>query len=271
MLFPYAVLLNTISAIVASMKEGQDEPQAGLFSEVDRGATLAEKVATSITQAILDGDLTPGQRLLSERDLGEQFGVSRTVIREAVRSLVASGLVEARSGRGLQVAEVGPDAVSRAMSMFLHRSSTIDYARVHEVRKALEIDMAGYAAERASPADVERLQELASGLGTVTTDEVEHAAELDVDFHSQIARATHNELFPLLLDAIGEVLLAVRRRAFASPEQRRYAQEAHQEIVDGIAAGDAERAREAMRKHLEAAVELWTANGQAPLVSAPKA
>lgn len=248
------------------MRSESNAHQAGLFSEVDRGATLSEKVAASVTQAILDGALAPGERLLSERDLGEQFGVSRTVIREAVRSLVASGLVEARSGRGLQVSEAGPDAVSRAMSMFLHRNAAIDYRRVHEVRTALEIDMAGYAAERATPADVERLQELTTALGAVNSGDVEAAAQLDVDFHSQVARATHNDLFPVVLDAISEILLAVRRSAFASAEMRRYAQEAHQEIVDAIAGGDAERARAAMRKHLEAAVEVWTAQGQDPPV-----
>jgi GntR family transcriptional regulator, transcriptional repressor for pyruvate dehydrogenase complex len=249
------------------MKSEQDRRQAGLFSTVDRGATLSEKVAASITQAILDGDLAPGERLLSERDLGEQFGVSRTVIREAVRSLVASGLIEARSGRGLQVAEASPDSVSRAMSMFLHRNATIDYPRVHEVRSALEIDMAGYAAERATAADVERLQELVSELGTAK--QVERAAEVDVEFHRQVAEATHNELFMVLLDAIGEVLLAVRLSAFASEEMRRYAQEAHQEIVDGISAHDPERARAAMRKHLETAVDVWTEHGQGAPVPAP--
>lgn len=242
------------------MSAGASEQPGGLFSQVVRDVTLSEKVAASITQAIMDGTLAPGEPLLSERELGDQFGVSRTVIREAVRSLVASGLVEARSGRGLQVAQAGPEAVSRAMAMFLHRSDSIDYPRVNEVRAALEIDMAGYAAERAEPADVERLTALTDELAAV--DAVDRAAELDVAFHRAIAQATQNDLFPVLLDAIGPVLLEVRRRAFDDPELRSYAIEAHREILAAIAAGDADGARAAMRRHLETSVATWTRRGE---------
>lgn len=239
------------------MSVGARGQSGGLFSQVARDATLSEKVAASITQAILDGALAPGEPLLSERELGDQFGVSRTVIREAVRSLVASGLVEARAGRGLQVAQVGAEAVGRAMAMFLHRSASIDYPRVNEVRAALEIDMAGYAAQRATPADVERLTMLTDELAAVGED-VDRAAELDVAFHRAIAQATQNELFPVLLDAIGPVLLQVRRRAFESVDLRAYAIEAHREILAAIAAGDPEQARDAMRRHLETAVRTWS-------------
>jgi GntR family transcriptional repressor for pyruvate dehydrogenase complex len=244
------------------MSTSVSDQSDGLFSQVIRGATLSEKVAASITQAIMDGTLVPGERLLSERELGEQFGVSRTVIREAVRSLVANGLVEARSGRGLQVAGVGPEAVSRAMAVFLHRNATIDYRRVNEVRSALEIDMAGYAAERATPADIELLETLTAELEAVG-DDVDAAAGLDVAFHRAIGEATQNELFPVLLDAIGPVLLEIRLRAFASPELRDYAHEAHREILDAIAAADVERARAAMRRHLETAAKTWS-TGEKP-------
>jgi len=249
------------------MTPSAEDQQGGLFSQVLRGATLSEKVAASITQAIMDGALAPGERLLSERDLGEQFGVSRTVVREAVRSLVAEGLVESRSGRGVQVAAVGPEAIGRAMSMFLHRSSAIDYRRVHEVRSALEIDMAGYAAERATPEDVAKLRALTDELQDVRGEDDERAAQLDVAFHRALAQATQNELFLVLLDAIGEVLLEIRRRAFRAPGLLGYAVAAHQEILDRIAAGEADEARDAMRRHLQTSVEAW-ASDDVPAVAA---
>jgi GntR family transcriptional repressor for pyruvate dehydrogenase complex len=244
----------------------EDMRQPGsVFTQVVRGATLSEKVAASITEAIMDGTLAPGQRLLSERELGEQFGVSRTVIREAVRSLVAGGLVEAHSGRGLQVAEAGPEAVSRAMSVFLQRNTGIDYRRVHEVRSALEIDLAGYAAERATPGDVARLRELTAELAAIASGgtDVERAAELDVAFHRAVAQATQNDLFPVMLDAISPILLEVRRRAFASPHLRQHALDAHREILERIADGDAEGARDAMRRHLETSANAWAASAGA--------
>jgi GntR family transcriptional regulator, transcriptional repressor for pyruvate dehydrogenase complex len=247
-----------------------NEPQR-LFSQVARGSTLSEKVAASITQAIMDGTLAPGERMLSERDLGEQFGVSRTVIREAVRSLVANGLVEAQSGRGLQVAQAGPEAVSRAMATFLHRSDAIDYPLVHEVRSALEIDMAGYAAERATSSDVEQLTALNADLAGVGEEAVERAAELDVAFHRAIAQATQNQLFSVLLEAIAPVLLEVRLRALGSPDLRRDAIEAHGEILERIAAGDAQEARAAMRRHLETSAAAWAGEGLAPSPSSARA
>jgi GntR family transcriptional repressor for pyruvate dehydrogenase complex len=229
---------------------------ASSFPQIDRAATLSEKVVASITQRIMDGTLAPGERLVSERELGEQFGVSRTVVREAVRSLVASGLIEAQSGRGLQVSEPKPEAASRALAMFLHRDPTIDYPRVHEVRTALEIQIAGYAAERATSADVKRLAELNEELARAG-DDVVVAAQLDVEFHAAIAETTQNDLFPVLLDAIGPVLLEVRKRAFTTPEVRAYALQAHREILDAISARDASLAREAMRSHLDQGAEAW--------------
>lgn len=243
-----------------------------LFTQVVRGSTLSEKVASSITQAIMDGTLAAGERMPSERDLGEQFGVSRTVVREAVRSLAASGLVEARSGRGLQVSQAGPEAVSRAMATFLQRSDSINYPLVHEVRSALEIDMAGYAAERAAPADVERLSQLNDELAKLDDEAVERAAELDVAFHHAIAQATQNQLFSVLLESIAPVLLEVRLRALGSTRLRRDAIDAHAEILKQIAAGDASEARIVMRRHLEASAAAWASDDLAskPL-SAPRA
>lgn len=208
-----------------------------------------------VTGRIIDGSLPPGEPLASERELAEQFGVSRTVIREALRTLVASGLVEARPGRGLQVAEPKPDTASRALAVFLHRDPTIDYPRVHEVRTTLEIDIAGYAAERATPSDVDRLKVLNTKLAE--TPDIERAAELDVAFHRAVAEVTQNELFPILLDALGPVLLEVRKRGFAAPEVRDDALMAHQEILDSIADGDSERARAAMRRHLDLGARAW--------------
>jgi GntR family transcriptional repressor for pyruvate dehydrogenase complex len=235
-----------------------DPPREAVrFAQVVREATLSEKVAVSIRESILDGALQPGQHLLSERELGEQFGVSRTVIREAVRELVASGLVESHTGRTLRVTEAGSEAVSRAMGVFLHRSDAIDYRRVHEVRTALEIDMAGYAAERATPEHLARLRTLNMELAAVDDEDVERAAELDFAFHRAIGEATGNVLFAVLLDAIGPVLLEIRRRAFASKELRRYALTAHQDILDRISAGDAPEARVTMRRHLETADDAW--------------
>ena len=90
-----------------------------LFEQVAREPRLSDKVADMMLATILSNRLQVGDRLPSERELGEQFGVSRTVVREAVRALVAKGVIEVRSGSGLRVAAVDAAAVSESMSLYL--------------------------------------------------------------------------------------------------------------------------------------------------------
>ena len=105
-------------ATTGSASEGQDN--ANLFDEVTREPRLSDKVADMMLKTILSERLSVGDRLPSERELGEQFGVSRTVVREAVRALAAKGVIEVRTGSGLRVAAVNAAAVSESMSLFLH-------------------------------------------------------------------------------------------------------------------------------------------------------
>src|SRR4051794_5481646 len=174
-----------------------------------RERRLADKVADLLLETIVARGLAPGERLPSERELGEQFGVSRTVVREAVRALAAKGVIDVRTGSGLRVAAVDGSNVSESMSLFLRGSSTLDYPKVHEVRAVLEVEVAGLAAVRATDDDVAQMRENCERMET--DDDVEAAALHDVEFHRAIARGTHNELYLLLLDSIGDALLEVRR------------------------------------------------------------
>lgn len=246
----------------ACMRTSAAAPDGELFSEVLREPNLSDQVVGSITEAVISGRLSRGQTLASERDLAVQFGVSRTVIREAIRSLIALGLVESRSGRGMQIATVGPDAISRSMSLFLHGNAAIDYTKVHEVRTALEIQIAGIAAERATAEDLRDLRELVHRL-VEARDDPERAAKFDVQFHREIAAATHNELFAVILGSIQDVLLHIRRAAFDAPGMVDYAVHAHGQILDSLEERDPERAREAMRAHLGTAERAWSAAASA--------
>jgi GntR family transcriptional regulator, transcriptional repressor for pyruvate dehydrogenase complex len=252
-MLPTAILKARIRAMVGGPHDGSD---GGLFNEVVREPTLSDKVAASITEAIVSGRLKPDERLQSERELGELFGVSRTVIREAVRSLAAHGLVESVSGRGVTVAKVGPETVSRSMTLFLRGNSSIDYAKVNEVRMALEVEMAALAAERAGEEDLERLRDALERLRKSGPD-ADLAAALDVEFHRAIAIATQNELFTVMLDSIRDVLREVRVAAFQA-DMLEYAVSAHEEILRAIERHDARAAREAMRSHLDRAREVWS-------------
>src|SRR5947208_15331599 len=104
------------------------------FSRIRRGARLSDRVAAQLQESIVTRGLQPGDRLPSERELGDQFGVSRTVIREAVRALAAKGVIEVRTGSGLRVAAVNAAAVSEAISLYL-RGGAPEHPKVPGVRQ----------------------------------------------------------------------------------------------------------------------------------------
>src|SRR5439155_10446564 len=192
-----------------SVLSAQDASRKTMFPRVTRAPRLSDKVADLLLETIVVRQLQPGERLPSERELGEQFGVSRTVIREAVRALAAKGVIEVRTGSGLRVAAVDSATVSESMSLFLRGSSTLDYPKVHEVRAVLEVEVAGLAAERATEDDIAKLRAICERMEAAA--DVEEAALQDVEFHRVIAAATHNDLYLLLLDSIGDALVQIRR------------------------------------------------------------
>jgi GntR family transcriptional repressor for pyruvate dehydrogenase complex len=226
-----------------------------IFARVDRQPRLSDKVASLMLDTIIARELKPGDRLPSERELGEQFGVSRTVVREAVRSLVAKGVIESRSGSGLRVAPVSPTAVSESMGLYL-RGGTVGFPKVHEVRAMLEIQMAGVAAERRTERDTAKLTETCERM-KLTLDDYEAAAALDVQFHRQIAVATQNELYLVLLDSIGQALIAIREDNLSVPGAIEQTLEYHARILDRIVASDAAGARDAMKAHLDQVRDVW--------------
>jgi GntR family transcriptional regulator, transcriptional repressor for pyruvate dehydrogenase complex len=226
-----------------------------VFGQVRRDARLSDKVADQIRETILAGRLRPGDRLPSERELGEQFGVSRTVVREAVRALVAKGMVEVRPGSGPRVVAVGASTVLDSMSLYL-RTSTVAYPHVHEIRTTLEVQMAGAAAGRATPESLAALTEACERMEASTKD-VRKAAIADLEFHRVIAKATGNELYVVLLDAIGDALLEIRRGNLARAGVTEETLAAHRKILDRIVARDADGARAAMEAHLDHVLRVW--------------
>jgi GntR family transcriptional repressor for pyruvate dehydrogenase complex len=233
----------------------REEPTA-LFGQVTREPRLSDKVADMMLTTILSNRLHVGDRLPSERELGEQFGVSRTVVREAVRALVAKGIIEARSGSGLRVAAVDASAVSESMSLYL-RGGEFDFEKVHEVRALLETHIAGLAAESATEEDVARIRDVHDRMVTeAEARDIDAAARDDLEFHRLIALATHNELYLLLLDSIGRALFDIRRENLGSGSAP-MTLEQHADVLDRIAAHDPEAARAAMKAHLDGVASFW--------------
>jgi GntR family transcriptional repressor for pyruvate dehydrogenase complex len=226
------------------------------FGTVGRDTRLSDRVAAQMLETITSRGLQPGERLPTERELSVQFGVSRTVVREAVRSLVGKGVIDARAGRGLQVAAVGASAVWESMSLMLGQGSSLDYRKVHEVRRLLEVEAAARAAERATDAEIATMTDLLDEMRGVL-DETEAVSRTDLEFHRTLARATHNELVLVMLEAIADPMLEIRRTTFKIPGRARAALDQHAEILAGIAARDPATAGLAMSRHLEEVEHIW--------------
>jgi GntR family transcriptional repressor for pyruvate dehydrogenase complex len=233
------------------------------FSPVGRTPRLSDTIAERLLDAIVAGHFEDGDLLPSERDLGLQFGVSRTVIREAVRALTTRGVVEVQSGRGVRVMRMDVGPVTEAMSLLV-RSKDVDFDKLHEIRTMLERHTAGLAAERATEADHAELDEVSRQLAAAEDiHDVEAASLLDLAFHRTIAKATHNMLFLVLLDSISAALLENRRAMLSIPHDPTRILDEHSRIVAAIKRHDPIAAQAVMDQHLAHAAKAWHSAGVA--------
>lgn len=233
---------------------------ADLFGALPRESTLSERVTDQIKGIIVSGQLRPGDRMPPERELARQFGVSRTVIREAVRSLMAQGLVEVYAGSGTVVRNPSAGAVAESMALFLQVGrQDFDFRKILEVRRLMEVEIAGLAAERRSQEDLEAMAAVLGQTASVGDDR-EGWMRNDMAFHALLAKATKNELFSLLLDSIADILVSVRRLGFDVPNPAARTLKYHGAILEQVERGNPAAARTAMQDHLdEAEVTMRTA------------
>jgi len=218
-----------------------------------RSGTLVVQVSETLRNAIRAGDFKPGDKLPSEARLTETHGVSRTVVREAIAALRADGLVEPRRGAGVFVLEpVAPPALP---------FQNVDHARISsliemlELRGAVEVEAAGLAAIRRSPAQEEEIIDCHNAV-KACIDAQKPTSAADFALHTAIAQATNNPRFAEFMKLMGEN--AIPRAALKtstadrpSPTYLNQIHEEHARIVAAISDGDADAARDAMREHLQ--------------------
>jgi GntR family transcriptional repressor for pyruvate dehydrogenase complex len=227
-----------------------------MFKTVTRDSTLSERANEQIESLIVSGAIRPGDRLPPERELGEMLGVSRTVVREAVKSLAAKGLVEVRTGAGTYVKKIGSEIMRAPLDLLL-RASVLRSDEIHEVRAMLEIRIAELAALRARPDDIRAMEETIELLKNRSITPHEYATA-DVAFHRHLAVATRNHLLLALVQSLQGVMFAVRLRAASSlgDAPRENAILYHSQILECVKAGDSNGARAAMLEHLAYAQEV---------------
>jgi GntR family transcriptional repressor for pyruvate dehydrogenase complex len=193
-------------------------------------------------------------KLLPERELADELGVSRTVIREAVRILVAKGLLETKPGVGTIVRQVTSDQLVEPLSLLLRaQEDDISIEHLHQVRRILEVEIAGLAAIQATEEDIAELKAVLADMESVT-DIPESFAAKDADYHRGLARTTHNPLLIILLDSIRDLMQEVRLLVTRHPDLREKVMPDHRKILERVAARDPEGARHAMEEHLKHAL-----------------
>ncbi len=186
-------------------------------------------------------------RLPSQADLTRMLGVSRTVLREAMKLLEARGFVSIEQGKRMRVKPVGPQASIDSLDAMLQRTEG-SLLHLVEVRRPLESEIAALAAERADALHLQRAAEAVRDLEDAATLEDRIAA--DSRFHRLLAEATGNPVFVVLLDTIDGLLRASRAHTIGTFGAHA-ALEGHKDILEALNRRDPNAAREAMRRHLQ--------------------
>lgn len=219
------------------------------------GASLRDQVAEALEARILDGTVTAGARLPTEHELQESFGVSRTVIRDALRMLEVRGLVEIRRGRGTTVRSTSADAYSNAVATLLLRSD-LTLGDVLRARAALESQLAVVAARNHTAALLTRLEQALERFADAVRQRAEVPVLVDahVDFHTELLRATNLPALEILLQPIQEMMLATSVVAQGidprQPEGWRVG--VHEAIYEAVAARDEDAVDAACERHWSA-------------------
>ena len=209
---------------------------------------LFEQVAQRLEDRILKNIYKPGDKLLPEQTLANEFGVSRNVIREAHKGLMERGLVVIKQGKGTFVTKPSPTVTKQALRRFIHREKT-SFIDLYEIRFTIELVSAKLAAERASNEDLVAI-EYAIKTMEKKAKHREGWARADLEFHLGVARATHNSLFPLLLEPIGSQLLESFVLGYEVKGVIEGGLTQHLRIIEKIRAKDSSGAEEAMLVHL---------------------
>ncbi|MBI5351504.1 MAG: FadR family transcriptional regulator [Chloroflexi bacterium] len=213
---------------------------------------LYEQIVSQIEQRIEKGELKVGDQLPSERELAEQFAVSRTAVREAVKALREKGLVEILAGRGTFITDGTSDKIRNSLGLLMKIGNIKGSANLVEVREILEPEIAALAATRITDEYIVAMQEAVNIMEVATASNNSEAfVEADLDFHLALAEATQNPIIPALMDSVIDLLREQRKRTGNVSGGLARGQYHHKIILDAVIKRDPDAARQAMQNHLQ--------------------
>lgn len=222
--------------------------------EAVRKTKLYEEVAKQIERLIVEGGLKPGDKLPPERELAEMFQVSRSSLRDAIRTLELTGLLEPRHGEGTVVCDLSADLLVNPLANMLTRKREL-VAELLDVRKMLEPPLAARAAAHASPEEIAYLEDILRRQKEMVR-RGELAIEEDSEFHYAIAMAAKNSVVQKVLDVLMDLLRTSRERSLQVEGRRQRSLAGHRRILKAIRQRDSTAAERAMRRHLKEIEEI---------------
>lgn len=210
----------------------------------NNGPKVPELVMDSLLKAMEAGTIRVGEELPPERDLAEALGISRNSLRECLAIMSFMGIVENRGNRKILVKNA--DRFRKARSLIGLSYSQDTFEDFMEFRRTNEREIARLACIRATEEDLERLRNSVERLEADATD-----FEADVDFHVNLAYASHNTIFAAMLNYVNSLILELRMRFFEREEYHGKTAEAHRRIYEAVKARDEELAVYEMGRHLK--------------------
>lgn len=218
---------------------------------------LVHELSSYLTDAIINGELKPGDKLPSDRNLSASYGVGRSAIREALKVLSALGLINILPGQGTFIASENTDffLVPLSWTMFVGQNNT---NHLLEMRSTLELETAALAAKRADESSLIELTEKYETMQRAYQDaDFQAFLDADLDFHLAIARCSGNPIFYSLLQTSRKLLTHISKTGMISMEHLREIAKEHQDIYTAIISGDEEVAKEKMNIHLKLSSERY--------------
>lgn len=226
-----------------------------------RREPVATQIARRLVEVILSGQIEPGARMPSERQLAEALGVGRSAMREALKALSLIGLVEVRQGDGTYLRRADSALLPEVIEwgLLLGEPRTMDLV---EARQEIEIILAGMAAQRRTEEQIEKLSVELERMKTATTpgEFVDH----DVAFHLTLSEAAGNSALRDIHSSIQALLRAWILRAIAGDSNMDLSYAEHVPIFDAVAKGDVDGARQAMQDHMSSAARRLLMNLKDP-------
>lgn len=208
---------------------------------------LVDQTTATLRSRIIDGWYGTDGELPPQGELCEELAVSRSVVREAMQRLQSQGLIDLGQGRKPRVLPLSADGLTATLQLVMSRTDST-WVHLGEVRQTLEVDIAGRAAERATPTDVRALEKAIALMES--TDDRTAQVDADLMFHRLLAQATGNPMYVFLLDALASLLRASRERTIGKggiePAVR-----GHRKILEAVRDGEPSAARAAMLEHLD--------------------